>query len=417
MRLIRSYRTVKRLAPLVMPMVTLLSSVELRAQQPVLQAREVARIGEDQRTEFSFGKITGLAVDDAGHLFIADGQDNQVVVFDARGRHLRTIGRKGKGPGEFEYPTSLGVGADGTLWVREMDRVQRFRPERRGGPATQYAQVAGRLSMHDWTSTRTGVVDRSGAFHVPVRYGTRGPAGPRTVQMMHRMDSAGVTADSLMVPEYANEAAMSASYMVSASSGRMLHGLNHVPFAPVPMWTSSPAGTIISGDALSYELRETDAAGRLVRTYSRPHVPVTIDAGERRDSLRALTLRIDSIPVPLSQVQGMPAEVLAKRLPSTYPPFREISVARDGALWVRRWISGAERGTSRFDVFSAEARFLGTVVVPADLAASPAAIISGRWIAGVVNDQDTGLQSVVSFDVSLPSVPASSGTPNAPRTP
>lgn len=373
-----------------------------QAQESRVQhARETTRIGEGERSEASFGTITGLAIDARGHLYVSDAQDHRVLVFDAAGRQVGTIGRKGQGPGEFQHPTSLAIAKDGSLWVRESNRVQRFVPERDGGPATKFGSQVGSLFMTDWMSTRTGVVDRDGRFHVPVAYGTRDKGFSVHVQMMQRIDGSGNKVDSLLVPWYDNAPPLTASYRISENSGRMLTGLNHVPFAPVPRWASSPSGTIISGSGLAYELRETDAAGREVRRFTRASAPVPIDAAERRDSLRALEARLDSIPVPVSQVLGMPDDVRLKKLPSHYPHFRELVVTASGDVWVRRWTSAAERGTSRFDVFSPDARFQGTMVLPADLTGSPSLVVNGRWAAGVVIDTETGLQSVVRFEVPV----------------
>lgn len=389
-------------------------AMSARAQDaPVQRARETARIGEGERTDFSFGIITGMAIDASGHLYVADAQDHHVAVFDAAGRHVATIGRKGRGPGEFQHPASLAIAADGSLWVRELNRVQRFTPERAGGPATKYAAVVGPLVMNDWMSTRTGVIDRDGRFHVPFAHGMRDKGFDVHVQMMRRMDPAGKMVDSLLVPWYSNAPPLTASYRTGPNGGRMLGGLNHVPFAAVPRWASSPSGTIISGDGLKYELRETDNAGRVVRSFARPYAPVAIDASERRDSMRALEARIDSLPVPIAQVLGMPDDVKQKELPASYPPFRELIVSSEGDLWVRRWTAAAERGTSRFDVFAPDARFMGSVALPADLAAAPAPVVKGRWAAGVATDPETGLQAVVRFEV--PTVrEGESGRPRSP---
>ncbi len=377
------------------------------------RAVETARIGEGERSEHAWSRITGLALDAAGRLYVADAPEQRISVFAPDGTHLADFGRLGKGPGEFDHPTQMAIDAAGELWVGDVLRVQRFRAPSAGAPATAYAAVVGSITMHDWVSVRTGVIDRDGRFHVPVRYTLRaGPnAGP--VAMMHRLSREGRVVDSLVVPRYANAPATSASYSVSATSGRMLGGLNHVPFAGVPVWVSSSAGTIISGDGVAYALAETDASGQVIRRFTRAHTSVAIDPAERRDSLRALTARFDSIPVPLAQVQGMPDDVRQKRLPTHYPPYRELSVSREGVLWVRRWTTPAERGTSRFDVFAPDARFIGTVILPAELIGEPTLVISGRHAAGIVADRETGLQAVVRFEV-----PAwAAGESPSPRTP
>ncbi len=46
---------------------------------------------------------------DADHIYVADAEDCAVKVFSKRGSFVRAIGRKGRGPGEFSFPTGLSV--------------------------------------------------------------------------------------------------------------------------------------------------------------------------------------------------------------------------------------------------------------------------------------------------------------------
>ncbi len=48
------------------------------------------------------GNIVGIVVDEQGRVFIADNQQHSILVFDADGNFVATIGRKGQGPGEFQ---------------------------------------------------------------------------------------------------------------------------------------------------------------------------------------------------------------------------------------------------------------------------------------------------------------------------
>lgn len=71
---------------------------------------------------------TGVAYDPVrGELFVADTYTHDIKVFDAAGRLARTIGRRGEGPGEFNFPTHLAF-ARGELYVTDTmnSRIQVF---------------------------------------------------------------------------------------------------------------------------------------------------------------------------------------------------------------------------------------------------------------------------------------------------
>lgn len=71
---------------------------------------------------------TGLARDPrTGDLYVADTYAHDIKVFDDRGRLLRALGRRGEGPGEFNYPTHMAF-AHGSLYVTDTlnSRVQVF---------------------------------------------------------------------------------------------------------------------------------------------------------------------------------------------------------------------------------------------------------------------------------------------------
>jgi DNA-binding beta-propeller fold protein YncE len=64
---------------------------------------------------------SGLAIDDSrGRLYVVDARRHALLVYDlASGRLLRTVGKRGAGPGEFNFPTAVAVGPDGRVYVSD----------------------------------------------------------------------------------------------------------------------------------------------------------------------------------------------------------------------------------------------------------------------------------------------------------
>lgn len=75
-------------------------------------------IGDDETDERQwFSSIQGAGRLADGSIVAVDRVTAEVRVYDETGRHLKSMGRKGEGPGEFDDPFQLWVAAADTLWV------------------------------------------------------------------------------------------------------------------------------------------------------------------------------------------------------------------------------------------------------------------------------------------------------------
>ncbi len=70
---------------------------------------------------------TSLTDPGDGSIFVVSGSDAAVFAFDAAGAFLGSLGRRGRGPGEFQAITTVGMHSD-TLWVGDLllGRITRF---------------------------------------------------------------------------------------------------------------------------------------------------------------------------------------------------------------------------------------------------------------------------------------------------
>lgn len=89
-------------------------------------------IGRDQ-----LQRPTGLAWDAASSLlYVADTQAHQIKVFDMTGRLVRSIGRRGEGLGEFNFPTHIALSRNGLVVADTMNaRIQIIPLDDNGNPA------------------------------------------------------------------------------------------------------------------------------------------------------------------------------------------------------------------------------------------------------------------------------------------
>ena len=338
----------------------------------------------------SIGEITGVAVDPAGNVYATDRINAKIWVFDAEGRLRGSIGRKGEGPGEFDWPTGPAVGPDGRLYVRDVERVSVFGPDPGTGLLSRFeASFPGPL-YPDYQSMRATRFEESGTLLYPgYRWLPDGTEHPWVARFVD-----GVMADTIWMPRYANAPPVA----VYVESGELLlRGLEHVPFAPLPVWDVTPEGTVISGDATSYELVETDREGKVIRRFSRSVPLDPIPARERRDSIAALRARLDSIPVGFDRVKGMPEAVRKLEVPDRYPAYMAVYASQDGDVWVRRWpVGGGDR--TIFDVFARTGEFRHTVVLSRAILEELTPYLTADVVVGVARDPLTDESAVLRFE-------------------
>jgi hypothetical protein len=112
--------------------VLLLSSCKVDHRQERSEAQPNGPVGitvvdsvrlQDTDTAF-LARPAGIAVTAQGDLFLSDNANKQIFRFSRDGRFVRTISRRGSGPGEVESVGSIALDGDSLLVVKNMARMR-----------------------------------------------------------------------------------------------------------------------------------------------------------------------------------------------------------------------------------------------------------------------------------------------------
>jgi len=342
--------------------------------------------------EYLFGQVVGVAVAENGITYVADATGSSVRAYDPDGRYLTTIGSEGDGPGEFRYLLGLDINAEGELTARGAFRLSVFRRKEGAGVVDSLVRT---VTIEGPNPDR----DKRGRGVGPSYYGPSyfWEGFQRRGYFYLAYDSLGAITDTIFVPPFPDpETTGLANYMVSAEGGRNLQGVSRTPFEPRPSWDINAAGHVLFTPGDRYEIVEVGVEGDTVRVIEHAASPIAVPRDEWSDSARAFSARVDSIPVPLSQVRGMSARARERSLPDVLPPILSVHAGEGGGIWVRRW-PGAGVEETAFDVFDAAGGPLHRVQIPAVLKSTPALWLSGDVVAGVVVDPTTGVERVVVY--------------------
>jgi hypothetical protein len=348
----------------------------------------------DGSPELMFSEITSVAADAEGRVFVGDRAGATIRMYDPWGDFLGELARAGDGPGEIAgWPADLVVDAEGRLVVRDANRVTWIDPH-----AGRFERVYATWNLpgfgnlaHD-RSRVTG----DGRYLYPASLFARGEP-PRHFYLPFDLGTGSSAGDTIPVPPLPGLVGF-AWYPTGPSGGRLLPGLERVPFAPVPSWAVRADGIIVSSDGSHAPLLLTGPGGDTVGRIplpgggSRP-----IPAEVRADSLAALQARLDSVPVPLDQVQGLGEGVAERRLPEQYPGVLAVHVAEDGAIWVERWSDDPR--ARLFDVLEPEGGHRARYFLAAPLLGDPPPWFGVGHVVGVAREPETGVERVVRFEI------------------
>ncbi len=309
--------------------------------------------GEDV---YQFGQIIGVDVDADGNVYIADGQVQDVRVFDAMGTYVRTIGSAGSGPGE------LGLGMNGVFVVGDEvvipdignQRISRFSRSGEFIRSQRMDLLQGVPLRWDMASAGRLVVQRRNVNPADTATGPRGD--PITT-----LAQEGEAPDTLAVLPPGE------SLQISGGQARVRF------FDPEPIWDADPDGRLLTAKNNTMRFEVWGADGSLQRVITLPFEtkPVT----ERDQSVF-----LDAIADAARQ-QGAPQQAVEQFLQQAsfadnYPAFVSLALGPLQSVWAQRFLSGDELageegtfniqdlGSSTWDVFDAEGRYLGAVTFP-----------------------------------------------------
>jgi hypothetical protein len=298
----------------------------------------------------------------AGRIYVADGQDNRIKLFDAKGKYVSSFGRPGRGPGEFQNASRVGVIHD-TLWVGEhTGRATLFNiktsrmirivegPDRRGSTREViFSPALGVIRTFDPFAHRSPTESPPLVF---VRQsGTDQFDTLLTVQ--RRNSKLAVFANG--APVYGTGQPFSDDPIAAAApSGRSIIVVRF----PTPQSASSAAYTVERHDVLpasapkSTELK----VRRNVRYKAQPLTNAEVD--------RFMKAQSGHDRGPYFPKDGDAAIRKALYRPKWLRPIANVKVGRDGSVWLTHRSTGDQPVT--FTILNADLTRRGSVTIPRD---------------------------------------------------
>lgn len=336
--------------------------------------------GEPADSSHLVWAIAGLAPLSDGRIAVLSSREKKVFLFEPSGEFAGSIGREGRGPGEFGYPQHLQVLPGDTLvvWDFMFGAVAHFTPS--GELLKSWRVDVGRLmtSLEKWNRRLPESIQlpsTSGSFFVAADLAPLGfypPSPYRSPIEYYRIDSLYVAHPfgRWEEREHIYEPGIPASVPFPPEAHLVVGG------SPVSVY-------ITNGD--DYEVHQFSDTGTLRRIVRRNADPIPITASDIERWKEGWERRN-------AEYSWEPWDAVMAELPPREfrPAVVGLLVDSEGYLWVA---DRKDATTSEWSVFDAIGRWLGTMELPLHRVEW----IGEDLILGVTVDPDTGVEVVEGY--------------------
>ena len=335
--------------------------------------------GADADESATFGRISGLAIDAAGRVFVADAQDQQIRVFSSAGASIARIGRAGSGPLEFKRLSTLGFGPDRLLWARDEGNARLLGIDVSVVPALGKKNVP--LLNFSGGSRLPVVFEADGSFVDETIWFDQSVTSFRPIRLRRSATGTVSRSDTLPVPPGAYAGVHKVTTVQKDAKGNAVgtsQRYHWQPFGPQWLRAYGPGGVRADVVTSRYEVHLFDANGKRIRAITRPVPVVALSTKERTKA--DSTMSESAVDLPFG-------------VPSAKAPIVGIMYGQDGRLWVERAV--ADGRAREPDVFETSGRLIAIAEWPRAIDLySGFPVINGTAATAVATDTD-GVERIV----------------------
>ena len=295
--------------------------------QPIY-SKDVFKLEEDLTIEnveedegFTFQDIMHLAVDDDENIYASDSKAAFIKVFDKTGNYLRTIGKKGQGPGEFSYPFEILVLPQGELMVNDLYQLR-----------VHFFSLDGKFLRQFSNSTmamfRRPRVDSEG--HIIVGHVN---VGDPIEAVLKKLDSDLNPVLTLATRPVVSKPPTIIEYFEIRRSTNLV-------------WDVAMEDNIVWGVFNKYEIFVHNPEGKLIRKIVREYDGIEITKNEEEELIKDW---LGNNPVPPQWTLKFPKE---------YPPFIRFTCDEEGRIFVQTYEKTEDEEEDYYDVFDPEGKYI-----------------------------------------------------------
>jgi hypothetical protein len=295
------------------------------------------------KTEPLFSDLIDIAVDDRGEIYGLDRKEARISVFNSQGALVRTIGKKGQGPGELQGPREIRITPQQEIMITDSNARQLV-----------FFTLQGQFLRNVSTA-------RLQFFNRP------------------RADSRGdiVTDVSIVDQEYTaqlKKLGPSLEPKFTISSVALLKYPNFNPFFPRFTYEIGKDDIIIWGLPTKYEIHIWSREGKPLRKIVKDYDPVMITEDEKKERTKGLiTSGINIV------------------WPKYHNDYDFLFLDDEGRIFVKTFEKLEDKKTFYHDVFDNEGRYFARVALP-----TRSCVWKKGWLYTIEEDEE-GYRSIKAY--------------------
>jgi len=283
-----------------------------------------------------------LAFDADNNIYVSDYRSTNIKMFDPSGKFVKTLGREGQGPGEFQGPYYMSISKDRiAVYDLRNRRISILKPD---GELTKHLQIS--------------IEEGRPAKIRPLPNGDFVFAMQKTYY--RDLDKPQEYTIEIYSPELVRKKTLFSQEIWENRYIQTPHFTNvPQPFAALVYWDVSPDGKIIVGFSENYTIEIYDSEKGKLSSFSHPYEPVKITEQDKKTWFAQMTSA-----GPNGVTQGAPDYIVKNTtFPKHKPPYQYILADSEGNILVFPYQKDNEKNVEGFDAFDPQGKFIGNVQI------------------------------------------------------
>jgi len=286
--------------------------------EDVCSIKEELSIGEaDGREEYMFSQIIDVGIDDEENIYILDFLEAHIKVFNKSGEHLRTIGRRGQGPGEIQRAVNIYITPSNEILIND-----------RGARYFHFFTLGGEYIRSVYQSRLSR---------------PRVDAQNNIVARSTIMDRAEVR---FVLKKFDSE--LNELYTIFSYRSEITPKIYNV-YPAQCFWDVRRDDSIVWGYADKYEFHILDRSGQVIRKIIKDYEPVEITEEEKQNWVKNIF-----------GDNGVPPDVKVN-WDKYHNAFQFLNIDDVGRIFVHTYEKTTEGGSYYYDVFNSEGKYITKV--------------------------------------------------------